>query len=166
MRDGNALNDVATPSSTAWAQRPSAKDRAGVQRAVTQLLDELAPERTPPRAAPPVVALKAHRSPRGCVLQSEQAAISLSWFGALATDDSLGELQLILWQGTVTLPGASKRSGANAVALKDMLFQPVPLPTGWGWKSADGRSFSTPELAEWTRSLLAEEIDAVALRLS
>jgi hypothetical protein len=118
---------------------PTAKQRAGVATAVKRLLDVLAPERTPPRHGEPRVAVQRHRSPRGCILQGETGAVSVSWFPAGTTEDALGELQVIAWAGTVTLPGAARRAGATARSLAEHQLSPVETAADqWGWRTADG----------------------------
>jgi hypothetical protein len=140
---------------TSWADRPTAKQRMAVQREVMRLFDDLAPERAPARAGAPVPAVQRHRSPRGCILQAERAAVSLSWFAALPTDEALGELQMIEWQGTVSLPGSARRSDRAAVAVREVQLQPVLGEAGvCTWRATDGTVYDTDALASHCRDLL------------
>lgn len=146
-------------SSAPW---PTAKQRTGVQSAVRALLDALAPERAPERvpgrAAEMPGAVQRYRSPRGCILQGEARAVSVSWFPGAATDESLGELQVIVWSGVVSRPGATMRvtAGARPVA-EDQLF-PVETPADrWAWRAADGRVLDAPALVARCHELLTRE---------
>ncbi|HEY4670582.1 MAG TPA: hypothetical protein VIG78_00845, partial [Gemmatimonadaceae bacterium] len=62
-----------------WKAPPTSKTRNAVQRAVTALLDDLAPERALKRSDELHVPIEQHRTPNGCVLQAEKAALSVSW---------------------------------------------------------------------------------------
>jgi hypothetical protein len=123
--------------SDAW---PTAKQRTGVQHAVRRLLDALAPEVPPPRFADARGDVQRVRSPRGCILQGEACAVTVSWFPGGPTDVALGELQVIAWSGTVSRPGAARRtSGGGARPVAETLLSPVESPgEAWAWRAADG----------------------------
>src|SRR5262245_43187199 len=90
--------------------RPDSKGRLAAQRAATKLFDALAPERPPARGAVTTPELQRVRSPRGCILQLPECAVTASWFPPGAHDASLGELIVIAWKGTVSRPGAAPAS--------------------------------------------------------
>jgi len=151
-------------SSGPWGpvERFSAKQRVGVHREVERLLDELAPQRPPPRAGLPEVAVKLHRAPGRCVMQAASGAVSVSWFPGQAAEETLGELQVIEWRGVVSLPGSARRADGGAAVVAMSLFRPVELGAGdWVWQTVDGsRRLTTPELAEQCRRMLHLPEDA------
>jgi hypothetical protein len=141
------------------ADRPTAKQRAAVQREIGWLLDQLAPERPPARGDAPSGAVLRHRSPGRCVLQGAERAISVSWFPASTADDALGEVQVIEWRGVVNLPGSTKRvEGSGAVAVRRALLHPVEGgANGWTWRpQSGGRPIATAHLAEYCQKLLEQ----------
>src|SRR2546423_376832 len=103
------MDDPTDPSASSWTSSRSAKEKNAVQRAVTALLDELAPERALKRADAPPVPVEQHRTPNGCVLQAASAALSVSWFADPTSDSALGELHVITWRGTVSRRGRPPR---------------------------------------------------------
>lgn len=131
----------------AW---PTAKQRTGVQQAVNRLLDQLAPERPPARGGePPTPAVQRHRSPRGCILQGDGCAVSVTWYPATSTEASLGELQVISWLGVVSRPGATARAAGGAQAVSEDLLHPVETAAdGWSWRTADGTVLAGSALVE------------------
>lgn len=139
---------------------PTQKLRAAIQREVTSLLDELAPERPTPKANAPIEPVRRHRSPGRCVLQGTARAVSVSWFPGQPGDDSLGELLVIAWQGVVSLPGSAHRERAAAKALETVLLHPVAAASGsWEWQpEGEGASegFVVETLAAYCRGLLQE----------
>jgi hypothetical protein len=149
------------PVSTAWGRAdgwPTAKQRTGVEHAVRRLLDTLAPERTPPRHGEPRDGLQRHRTPRGCILQNDAGAVSVSWFPAATTDDLYGELQVIAWAGVVSRPGATRRAAGGARPLAEALFRPVETPADqWSWRAADGTLLDGGALAARCLDLLARD---------
>ena len=82
-----------------------------MQREVTRLLDELAPESVKPRARNAEAAIQQHRTPNGCILQADAAALSVTWYSEADDQDRVGELQIVLWRGEVS--GAGKSLGAD-----------------------------------------------------
>jgi hypothetical protein len=163
-------DDTHDDPGTVWADRPTIKQRTAVQHAVERLLDDLAPERAPPRADIPTTAVQRHRTPRGCILQAAGGAVSVSWFPASTNDDAYGELQVIAWRGVVSRPGSSaaRRAGA-AVSEWQLVLQPVEVATStWGWRDPDGSTLDAAALTARVNALLAERMtsDAVDARAS
>lgn len=159
----NDENETLDAMDALWAARPTAKQRTAVQREVVRLLEGLAPERAPARAGAPTPAVRRHRSPRGCVLQADTGAVSVSWFAAAPNDDALGELQLIAWRGTVSLPGSASRSASGAVAVRELQLVPFADEVGgWAWRAADGTVYETDRLTTYCLELLEAESAADA----
>jgi hypothetical protein len=133
-----------------------------VQHLVRALLDNLAPERPPARASRPLADVQLVRSPRGCILQATTRAVSVSWFAASASEPTLGELQVILWDGVVSRPGSASPATGGASPLWEVLFRPREVVgESWGWATADGVVSDTATLAARCHALLAD--DAVEL---
>ncbi|MDP9200405.1 MAG: hypothetical protein M3P26_00515 [Gemmatimonadota bacterium] len=143
-----------------WTASRSAKEKNVIQRAVTALLDQLAPERVLKRGDHLVAAVEQHRTPNGCVLQAPTAAVSVSWFAAPGKGAPLGELHVIVWSGTVSRRGtANSPDGAKIV--KELVLRPIEAPLDdCVWRSADGTEFDTPALAARCIALLEEQIKA------
>src|SRR4029079_7807767 len=98
-----------------WKAPPTSKAKNTIQRAVTSLLDDLAPERALKRGEELPVPVEQNRTPTGCVLQAEKAAVSVSWFSGAGSDPVLGELRVVVWRGIVSGPGGSHpKEGATA----------------------------------------------------
>lgn len=146
--------------SDAW---PTAKQRAGVEQAVRRVLDALVPERAPPRREEPRATVQRYRSPRGCILQGDGGAVSVSWFPAGAAEETLGELRVIAWTGVVSRPGATNRAAGGARAVGEALLHPV-VGTGeaWEWRTDDGTVLDASALAERCLALLADRATAGA----
>jgi hypothetical protein len=137
---------------------PTTKQRTAVQREVTRLVDELAPVRAPARPGAILPAVVCHRLPRGCVLQGAARAVSVSWFPASASESSLGELQLVTWKGTVSLPGSTaRRSGATMV--EEIVLVPVETEGGvWRWQGS-GTDLTTDDVVARCLNILAPAVD-------
>src|SRR2546428_10195094 len=121
------MNDPTDPIGPSWSASPTTKAKNAVQRSVTALLDELAPERVLKRVEQLPGTVEQHRTPTGCVLQAATAAVSVSWFADAGNDAVLGELHIIVWRGTVTRRGAPKsRKGATIVA--ELVLRPIEPP--------------------------------------
>src|SRR6266513_2764853 len=118
------MKDPANHEAPRWSMSPSAKEKNAVQRSVTALLDELAPERVLTRATqlrPPV---EQHRTPEGCVLEAATCAVSVSWFADATKDAKLGELHVVVWRGKVARRGTSQtRKGATIVT--ELILRPL-----------------------------------------
>lgn len=126
---------------------PTLKERNAAQRSVDRLLDELAPEKALRRGEAPPALVEPHRTPSGCVLQGPAAALSVSWFADASEDLTLGELQVVLWRGTVARRGIA-RPPKGAVVAAELVFRPVELtPDRMVWRASDGAEFDSVELA-------------------
>ncbi|MFN2636480.1 MAG: hypothetical protein ABR585_05610 [Gemmatimonadaceae bacterium] len=141
-----------------WTPSRTAKEKNTVQRAVTALLDHLAPERVLKRDDKLRAAVEQHRTPSGCVLQAATAAVSVSWFADPSAGSPLGELRIIVWKGTVSRRGrAASPEGAKVV--KELVLRPIEAPLDDSlWRAADGTEFDTPALAARCVSLLEAQI--------
>jgi hypothetical protein len=105
-----------------------------------------------------------YRMPSGCVLQATAGAVTVSWFPDSAQGAELGELQIVVWRGTVSHPGSSKRT-AGAQVVEEMVLRPVEARMGGlEWRATNGTAYSTDALAarcttlleRWTNSSDAE----------
>jgi hypothetical protein len=142
---------------TPWAAPPSGKARGGVQRAVTELLDALAPERVVSRAPRIPVPVERHRTPQGCVLQAAATAVSVTWFPDTTADATLGALQVTAWRGVVSRPGSAHRTPGGASVVRELALVPVEDgPNGWRWRAADGTSYDTDALVARCAAMLEE----------
>ena len=141
-----------------WNASPNAKAKNVVQRSVTALLDELAPERVLKRVEQLPETIEQHRTPTGCVLQAADCAVSVSWFANSAKDAPLGELHVLVWRGKVTRRGMPpSRKGATFIA--DLILRPIEAPTDdCVWQATDGARFDTSSLAAKCLALLEEQI--------
>ena len=143
-----------------WTASRSAKEKTGVQRSVTALLDQLAPERVLKRDDKLRGAVEQHRTPNGCVLQAPTAAVSVSWFADPGKDAPLGELHVIVWRGTVSRRGrAANPEGAKVMG--EMVLRPIEAPIDGGvWRATDGTEFDTAALAAHCVALLHKQSEA------
>jgi hypothetical protein len=141
-----------------WTASRSAKEKNTVQRAVTALLDQLAPERVLKRSDTLPGSVEQHRTPKGCVLQAPMAAVSVSWFVDPAEAAPLGELHVIVWSGIVSRRGkAANPEGAKVE--KELVLRPIEAASaGAVWRATDGTEFDTPTLAARCIALLEEQI--------
>ena len=149
--------DAAAVGIIPGSDRPTAKQRALVQREIDRMLDQLAPERPPARGGEAALAsIQRHRAPRRCVLQGAERAVSVSWFPSNGSDDTLGEVQIIEWKGVVSLPGSATRAAGGAVAVRQSLLYPVELgAAGWAWRpEGGGAPIGTASLVEYCQRLL------------
>lgn len=131
-----------------------------MQRSVTALLDELAPERVLKRVEQLPGPVEQHRTPTGCVLQAAAAAVSVSWFADDAGGAGLGELHVIVWRGTVTRRGTSRRRQAATVVAELVLHPVEPPADDCVWQAIDGTQYDTASLAAKCLALLEEQIGA------
>jgi hypothetical protein len=152
-----AAGSAAGPALEPW---PTAKQRAGVEQAVRRVLDALVPERAPPRHADPPGPVRRYRTPRGCILQDDARAVSVSWFPAAASEETLGELQVIVWAGTVSRPGATQRAAAGARPVAEARLFPVPAGEAWSWRVGDGTVLPADAVVARCLALLAERVPA------
>ena len=147
-------------SAAAWGNNsPTIKAKNDVQRSVSALLDELAPERVLKRGEERIkLPVEQHRTPTGCVLQAADAAISVSWFVATGSDAGHGELHVVVWRGTVARRGTtSNQKGATIVA--ELSLHPI-APPGMAvlWETNDGTRYDAASLAEKCLALLEGQI--------
>jgi len=140
-----------------WAASRSAKEKNVVQRAVTALLDQLAPEKVLKRGDQLALQVEQHRTPNGCVLQGPAAAVSVSWFPKTGKDAPLGELHVVVWKGVVSRRGrAANPAGAKVV--KELVVRPIEAPQDdCVWRAIDGTEFDTDALAARCIALLEEQ---------
>jgi hypothetical protein len=145
---------------TPWTASRSAKEKNIVQRAVTALLDQLAPERVLKRDDKLRGSIEQHRTPKGCVLQAPNAAVSVSWFVDAGKQAPLGELHVIVWSGTVSRRGAAANpEGAKVV--KELVLRPIEAPVSdLVWRAMDGTEFDTAGLAARCIALLEAQVEA------
>jgi hypothetical protein len=154
------MSNPTEPSVSPWSASPTAKAKNAVQRSVTALLDELAPERVLKRVEKVPGSIEQHRTPTGCVLQAETGAVSVSWFAEPGNDAVLGELHVIVWRGTVTRRGGPRsRKGATIVA--ELVLRPIEPPSeNCVWQATDGQRYDTEALAGKVLGLLQQQLTA------
>jgi len=141
---------------------PTHKAKNAVQRSVTAVLDELAPERVLRRIDQLQGPVEQHRSPNGCVLQAANCAVSLSWFPEESKGANLGELHIIVWSGIVARRGAT-RGKKGAVIVSEHTLHPIEPPTDdCIWLGTDGRQYDTASLAAKVLELLQEQVEGPA----
>ena len=144
-----------------WSTSPSAKARVAVQRSVTALLDELAPERVLRGVENLGGTVTQQRKVDGCVLQAAECALSVSWFSDGSTASPHGELHILVWRGKL---GRRVAPSAKAPTLaSELVLRPIEPPTDdCLWQSVDGARYSTSALAAKCLSELDAEIAAIA----
>jgi hypothetical protein len=152
------MSDSTNPNARQWSSSPSAKAKNAVQRSVTALLDELAPERVLTRVGEVRGPVEQHRTPSGCVLQAADCAVSVSWFADATKDAVLGELHIVVWRGKVTRRGTTGApKGATIVA--DLVLRPMEPPADdCVWQATDGTRYNTASLAAKCLALLDAQI--------
>jgi hypothetical protein len=143
---------------TPWTASRSAKEKNAVQRSVTALLDELAPERMLKRVERLRDAVEQHRTPTGCVLQAPTAAVSVSWFADASDEAPLGELHVVVWAGVVSRRGSPRRPEGAKVTNELVLTPVVRMPEDCIWRAADGTEYDTAALAARVLALLEEQV--------
>ena len=137
---------------------PTHKAKNAVQRSVTALLDELAPERVLRRIDQLPGPVEQHRSPNGCVLQAADCAVSVSWFPEESKGHTLGELHIIVWRGTVARRGATRGKKGATIISEHVLHPLEPPADDCLWKGADGTQYDTASLAAKCLSLLEAQV--------
>ena len=151
------MHDIERTPDGAKASRPApptVKERNAVQRSVDRLLDELAPEKALRRSESAPEELLAHRTPSGCVLQRATAALSVSWFADTSEELTLGELQVVVWQGVVARRGVA-RPPKGAVVVSELVLHPVSGANEiCVWKASNGQIFDSESLAAHCVTLL------------
>lgn len=150
------MKDPTNPIASPWMASPTAKAKSAVQRSVTALLDELAPERVINRVKQLPGPVEQHRTPTGCVLQAAAAAVSVSWF-ADAGSAVLGELRVVVWRGVVTRRGAPP-SQKGATIVEELVLHPIePSKDDCLWQAVGGTRYDTSSLAAKCLVLLKEQ---------
>jgi hypothetical protein len=154
------MDDPSDPGAAPWSGSRSSKERNAVQRAVTALLNELAPEKVLGRVAPVAGRIEEHRTPTGCVLQAGSAALSVSWFAPAGSDTAAGELHIVVWSGRVSRRGAAAPRNRATIA-SEQVFLPIDRTANdCQWQAADGTKYDTKALAEHCIALLEAQIKA------
>ena len=139
---------------------PTSKERNAFHREAIRLLDELAPERANPRATRPAQPIEAYRSPNGCILQSDSAALTVTWYAKATDQDRVGELQITLWRGIVSRRGGVRVQTPAEVVHQEVL-NPIEQPIDESiWQSRGGVVYSTGDLAAYCVKLLSAQIGA------
>ena len=147
-----------TAANPQWQSAPTSRTRNNVQRSVNALLDDLAPERSITRSEEPKKIIEQHRTPTGCVLQAEKAAVSVSWFAASGSDPLLGELQVLVWQGVVTRRGSPRRK-EGATVVSELSLRPIEEPRNdCVWRANDSSEYSNLDLAALCNQLLRQQV--------
>lgn len=154
------MDDSTKSGALRWDSSPSGKAKSAVQRSVTQLLDELAPERVLKRVGEVKGTIEQHRTPTGCILQAADCAVSVSWFADPTAEAVLGELHVLVWRGKVARRGhAQPPKGATVVA--DLILRPIEPPADdCLWQATDGTRYDTASLAARCLALLEAQISA------
>ena len=155
------MDDPSSPNPPSWSASPSVKARNAVQRSVTALLDELAPERVLKRVEQLRGPIEQHRTPSGCVLEAATCAVSVSWFADATKEAALGELHVVVWRGKVARRGATQhRKGATIVA--ELILRPIEPPANEClWEATDGTRYDTASLAAKCLALLEAQLGKV-----
>jgi hypothetical protein len=153
MGEPDEMEEESEAPSGLPAAAPTVKARNAVQQEVSRLLDALAPERAAHRMGVKANDVERFRTPRGCVLQAKDGAVTVSWFPDSAQGAELGELQIVRWRGVVSHPGSSKRT-AGAQAEEEMALRPIDKTGEMQWRATDGTTFSTEALAMHCAAML------------
>src|SRR4051812_36626529 len=147
------MDDLTSPGNPP----PTSKEKNAVQREISRLLDELAPERTP-AASRSVDAIQRHRTPTGCILQAANAALSVTWYVDAADRGRVGELQIVLWRGIVSRRNTARKAEPAEVVQQEVL-NPIERPTaGCVWRSGDGTTYDTTGLIAHCLALLEAQV--------
>jgi len=158
------MDDSTNPKARPLGSSPSAKAKNAVQRSVTELLDELAPERVLKRVGQVQGPVEQHRTPTGCVLQAADCAVSVSWFADPTKDAVLGELHVVVWRGKVARRGTTRSPKAatkGATIVADLVLRPIEPPAdNCLWQATDGNRYDTASLAAKCLALLEAQIGA------
>src|SRR6478672_5880218 len=135
------MTESNNPEKLQWNSSASAKAKSAVQRSVTQLLDELAPERVLKRVGELQGQVEQHRTPTGCVLQAADCAVSVSWFADATKEAALGALHVLVWRGKVTRRG-NTRPSKGATMIADLILRPIEPPADdFVWQANDGSRY-------------------------
>ncbi len=150
------MDEPHDPAATPWTAAPTAKEKNAVQRAVTALLDELAPEKVLKRGDRLRGPVEQHRTPNGCVLQAQSAALSVSWFADASEDAPMGLLHIHVWRGVVSRRGAPPRAEPATIE-SSLVLQPVGrVGDDCVWSAGDGARYDTAALTAHCLALLED----------
>ena len=96
------------------------------------------------------------------MLQAATAAVSVTWFPESSSEVVLGELHVIVWDGTVQRRGTPiPRSKKGATLVAELVLRPIDPPSDdYVWQAADGTKYDTASLAAKSITLLEEQIVA------
>ena len=137
---------------------PTSKEKNAVQREVSRLLGELAPERTPAHASRSMDEIQRHRTPTGCIIQAANAALSVTWYAEAAERGRVGELQIVLWRGIVSRRGSGK-TPEPAEIIRQEVLHPIERPTDeCVWRSVDGTVYDTTGLIAHCMALVEAQM--------
>ncbi|MEX2153670.1 MAG: hypothetical protein WD825_10050 [Gemmatimonadaceae bacterium] len=154
------MDDPSDPKAAPWTASRSVKEKNAVQRSVTALLDELAPERVLKRVEQVKGTIEQHRTPNGCVLQTPTAAVSVSWFAPAGSDKALGELHVVVWSGVVSRRGSPRKPGA-AKSVAELILHPIERPSDdLVWRATNGAEYDTASLTAHCLALLEKQMGA------
>ena len=146
----------------AWNTTLTQKEKNAMQRSVTAIVATLAPERVPRRSEEVKQRIDHHRTPRGCILQASNAALSVSWFSDTRVEN-FGELQVSVWDGVISRGGASYRKPAQATLVSEVVLRPADVAAEtMCWRDESGREFDTAGLVALCRQLLETQIERSA----
>ncbi len=106
--------DVTTPDDIDEGFGLTHQERTSAHREPMLLFDMLANLYPAPARREAGGLVEMRRTPDRCVLQAESLAVTVSWFAPRMGATGAGELQIITWKGTVTMPGTAPRAGAGA----------------------------------------------------
>ena len=148
------MNDAADPGAKGWFRGRSIKEKTAFRRHVTELLDALAPEKRLGKAQSPKLVVEEFRTPDGCVLQAQDAALQVSWYAE--KDEAPGELHVVIWNGVVSRRGAPPRGGAT-VALEEVYTAVYTASDNKVWKLGDATLHDTQSLAVRCLALLEKQ---------
>ena len=151
------MNDPAESGGPRGAA-PTYKSKNAVQRSVTALLDELAPERVLRRIDALPGPVEQHRTPSGCVLQAANCAVSVSWFPEESRAGKLGELHVLVWSGIVARRGSTSAKKGAALQTEYVFYPIEPPADDCLWKATDGTQYDTASLSARCLDLLAEQV--------
>lgn len=146
------------PTTTADLTPP---ERASALREPERLMDSIdasLPKRNEdkPEKVDPTVGRRVYRVPGRCIIQAEEAAVSISWFPSRDGDPRGGELQVVKWNGIIASPRQRPGSGMHASVSHTYVFRlGHDRGRGWYWSSTDHpANCPSAELAKVVHSLL------------
>jgi hypothetical protein len=133
------------------------QERTSAHREPMLLMDSLATRYPSPGKHGTPTGIELRRTPDRCVIQADEVAVSVSWFAPRLGDSTAGELQIISWTGTVTMPGAPARPGKGATMGTARIFHLMRAGAGkWCWRGEgkNGSTYSSEDLVALCAKLL------------